>query len=391
VMHLHKETAGETNGMPKRPVPVLLTVRELHHGGVEHDVTKLAIHLDRSAFEPHVASYRAEGMRFEELRKAGVPVLCLPVSSLASRSALSAAICLRRYIRKHKVRLVHSFDPSAVFVAPIARALNVPAVLSSTLGHRDLLSDRTRRQMRWVDRIVDTVVVNCEAMRDHMTNDERFPKGGITLCYNGVNTSVFYPAPEPLPPEAADASFIIGTVCVLRPEKDVGLLQEAFVRIRDLMPGMKLLVVGSGPELSRLQDRSLGLGIQNDCMFLPSTPQVPRFLRSLDIFVLPSRSEAFSNALLEAMACGCCVVGSRVGGTPEMIGSDERGLLFRPGDAADLAEKLATLIRHDQLRQELGNRAAAFARKNLSLELATRRMASIYEATLKRKETGPHN
>ena len=378
--------------MPSAPIPILLTVRELHHGGIENDVTKLAIHLDRSRFEPHVATYQTEGMRFEELQQAGIPVLRLPVSSLASFSALSAANCLRRYIREHGIRLVHSFDPSAVFVLPIARALRVPAVLCSTLGHRDLLNGRTRRQLRWIDKIVDTVVVNCEALRAHMMNDERFRPADIAICHNGVNTSVFHPAAQFANTSCApNAPFVIGTVCVLRPEKDIGLLQQAFARIRHLIPRAKLQIVGSGPELSRLQELSGHLGIESACEFLPSTRQVPEVLRSFDIFVLCSTSEGFSNALLEAMACGCCVVGSRVGGTPEMIGNDERGLLFRSGDASDLAEKLARLIDDAQLRRDLANRAASFARQNLSIEAATRRMTTIYLATLRRKTMGLQN
>jgi glycosyltransferase involved in cell wall biosynthesis len=373
---------------PTTPIPILLTVRELHHGGIEHDVTKIAIHLDRSRFEPHVASYHAEGMRFEELTRAGVPILHLPISSLKSPTALSAAMRMRRYIREHKIRLVHAYDPSAVFTVPIARALRVPVVLSSMLGSRDLLDVRTRRQTRWTDKIVDTIVVNCETMRRHMIDDEHVSAERIELCYNGVDAEQFFPAPAPKPAPVADASFLIGSVCVLRPEKALHLLQEAFARIRHLKPGIKLLLVGSGPELARLQLNCLHLGIQDDCVILPSTSQVPQFLRALDIFVLCSRSEAFSNTLLEAMSCGCCAVGSRVGGTPELIGNDERGLLFRSGDAGDLAEKLATLIGNEQLRRGFGTRAAEFARTKLSIEIAAQRMAEIYEMMLRRKSAG---
>jgi len=378
---------GNGSTSPAMPIPILLTVRELHHGGIERDVTKIALKIDRSRFEPHVASYQAEGMRFEELSRAGVPLLHVPLTSLKSPTAFSAAMRVRRYIREHGIRLTHAYDSSAVFVAPIARALRVPAVLSSTLGNRDLLDQRSRRQVRWTDKIVDIVVVNCEAMRRHMIDDEHFPDQRIELCYNGVDTAHFFPAPGPAPKPApvADASFLIGSVCVLRPEKALHLLQEAFARIRHMKPGLKLLIVGSGPELPQLQINSRRLGIQDDCVFVPATPLVPQFLRALDIFVLSSHSEAFSNTLLEAMACGCCAVGSRVGGTPELIGNDERGLLFRPGDAGDLAEKLATLIGDEQLRRKFGTCAAEFARTKLSIEIAAQRMADIYEMMLRRK------
>ena len=375
----------ETGRRTLRPTPVMLTVRELNHGGIERDVTKIALQLNRKEFQPHVAAYHAAGMRFDELRQEGVPVLHLPITSLQSPTAFSAAMRLRNYIRHHGIRLLHSWDPTAVFAVPLARTLRVPVVLSSILGSRDLLDPRTRRLVRWTDRMVDTVVVNCEAMRRHMIDDEHFSSERIELCYNGVDTRQFYPAPTPKPAPVASAPFVIGAVCVLRPEKALDLLQEAFARVRRFKPGMKLLLVGSGPELSRLQLNSRRLGIQNDCVFVPATPQVAPHLRALDIFVLCSRSEAFSNTLLEAMACGCCAVGSRVGGTPELIGNDERGLLFRPGDTDDLAAKLTALIENEFLRRELGIRAAEFARIRFSIEIAAARMAEIYETMLRRK------
>ena len=378
-------TTGIGSANSAKPIPILLTVRELNLGGIERDVTQIALKIDRARFEPHVASYQSEGMRFEELRRAGVPFLHLPFTSLKSPTAVSAALRMRRYIRKHEIQVVHAYDTSAVFVAPIARALRVPAVLSSTLGDRNLHDARTRRQVRWTDKIVDAVVVNCEAMRRHMMDDEHMDSERIELCYNGVDTTQFYPAAARKPAPIEDASFVIGAVCALRPEKALDLLQEAFARVRHLKPGMKLLIVGSGAELPKLQANSRRLGIQEDCVFVPATRSIPQFMRAFDIYVSCSRSEAFSNTILEGMACGRVVVGSRVGGTPELIGDNERGFLFQPGNAADLAEKLAMLIGNEPLRNAFGARAAEFARKKLSIEVAAGRMAEIYELVLRRK------
>lgn len=385
ITEIQQEIAtGIASAHSAKPIPILLTVRELNLGGIERDVTQIALKIDRSRFEPHVASYQCEGMRFEELRRAGVPFLHLPFISLKSPSAVSAALRMRRYIRTHGIQIVHAYDSSAVFIAPIARALRVPAVLSSTLGNRNLHDARTLRQVRWTDKIVDTVVVNCEAMRRHMMDDERMASERIELCYNGVDTTQFYPAAGRKPVPIADASFVIGAVCALRPEKALDLLQEAFARVRHLKQGMKLLIVGSGAELSKLEANSRRLGIHEDCIFVPATHSIPEFMRSFDIYVSCSRSEAFSNTILEAMACGRAVVGSRVGGTPELIGDDERGFLFQPGDVRDLANKLALLIGNESIRDALGSRAAEFARKKLSIEIAAARMAEIYELVLSR-------
>jgi glycosyltransferase involved in cell wall biosynthesis len=223
-------------------------------------------------------------------------------------------------------------------------------------------------------------------MRRHMIDDEHVPGERIELCYNGLVTTEFFPVETPRPGPILSASLVIGTVCVLRPEKALTLLQEAFALVRHLHPNMKLVFVGSGPQSASLQENAARLGITEANEFIPATHDVATWLRSMDIFVLPSYSEAFSNSLLEAMACGCSVVGSRVGGTPELIGSnEERGLLFRNGDVGDLALKLSKLIADRELRRSMGTRAAEFVRENLTIEIAAERTAAIYEKLLQRK------
>ena len=103
--------------------------------------------------------------------------------------------------------------------------------------------------------------------------------------------------------------------------------------------GVKLVMVGSGPMLAELQ-----AGGDADCHFEPAVRNVAPWLRAMDIFVLPSLSEALSNSLMEAMGCGCCPVASDTGGNPELVEDGETGLLFPVGDAEALAERLARLV-----------------------------------------------
>jgi glycosyltransferase involved in cell wall biosynthesis len=100
-------------------------------------------------------------------------------------------------------------------------------------------------------------------------------------------------------------------------------------------------------------------------------------LRTIDIFVLPSRSEARSNALLEAMACGCCPVASRVGGNPELIRHGENGMLFEAGDVEQLSNILETLVDLRILREQLGAKARCTA-EQFSMAASSRRMEAIY-------------
>ncbi|MBV9084708.1 MAG: glycosyltransferase family 4 protein [Acidobacteriaceae bacterium] len=370
---------------PTEAIPILLFVRELGIGGIERDVAKLALGLDRKRFLPHVATYKPGGPRHDELHGAGIPILHVEFPSLISAAALRAAMTLASFIRRNRITIVHAFDPSSIFAVPVARLLRVPVVLSSQLGHRDLYDLKTRKELNVVDRLSDVVVVNCEALRGHLIDDCSLPAERIELCYNGVDTREFYPGPTLRPPELAGASLVIGAVSVLRPEKGLELLQAAFAKVRQFVPGSKLLLVGSGPELSNLEANSDRLGIRDACIFTPAVRAPAPLMRAIDVFVSSSYSEAFSNAILEAMACGCCLIGSRVGGTPELLGEDERGLLFKPGDVDDLAAKLIRVMRDSEMRARLQASAARHACQFLNIERNVQRNMQIYDMLLERK------
>jgi glycosyltransferase involved in cell wall biosynthesis len=181
---------------------------------------------------------------------------------------------------------------------------------------------------------------------------------------------------------------VIGVVCVLRPEKGLPTLVEAFAAVRNLAPHLRLAIVGSGPVLPQLQSLARDLGVLDACVFEPTTSRVEDWLRNIDIFVLPSLSEALSNSLMEAMACGCCPIASRVGGNPELIEDGVRGLLFPPGDAAGLAAALREVILNPDLRRRMADAAHDFVHANFSRETAARRMEQIYSGLLENGTRG---
>jgi glycosyltransferase involved in cell wall biosynthesis len=356
--------------------------RELDHGGVERDVTNLATHLDRVCFKPYVGTYFPVGMRQKNLEAAGIEILHLSVTSLLSSSALKAAEKMRGFINAHQIRIVHCFDPIGVFALPIARLMRVPVVLGSQLNYRSIVDSKTRRLLRLTDIFADGMIVNCEAIRNHMIHEEGYRAERLRLCYNGVDIKEFYPLKLQRPSCLEGASLVIGTVCVLRSEKNLILLQKAFAKLLHIDSRIKLVIVGSGPELPVLQASARSLSIQGSCVFFPSTSSVANWMRAIDIFVLPSRSEAFPNALLESMACGCAVIGSDVGGIPELIGYDDRGLLFRNGDIDDLVRQLGRLVTNKELRSQLGEKASAYVKTHLNVEIAASNMGNIYKGFL---------
>jgi glycosyltransferase involved in cell wall biosynthesis len=359
------------------PTPVLLLVRELGVGGSERQLAETAKALDRKRFTPHVGCMR-EGFRCAELRAAGIPVTIFPVRSLYGPSALKGAWQLRRYLQRQNIQIVHAFDvPMDLFAVPTARLFRTPVVLSSQRAFRDLTPGVRRRLLRFTDHLVDGIVVNAEAVRRHLIQDESVPADRIHLCYNGIDLARFA-----FQPRANRRELTIGVVCALRPEKDIATLLRAFAQVR--RPDWRLMIVGSGPTLMELQSLACDLNLAPAVAFHPATEQVSDRLRQIDIFVLPSLSEACSNSLLEAMASGCAVVASRVGGNPELVVPEKTGLLFEAGRSEDLAAALLRLGGNESLRKQLAAGASEFVR-GFSAAAAGRRMGEIYDLLTARR------
>jgi glycosyltransferase involved in cell wall biosynthesis len=342
-------------------------VRRLNYGGCERDLAKIAMGLDRSEFTPYVGSFRPDGLRVGELKQAGIPIIEFPVKSFRSMGNVRAILDMRRYIREYGLQLVHCFDvPTAMWGAPVSRLWGVPVVISQ-LSYRSLNTPGERRVLRFADRLSTKIVVNCVAMQRHMTDDEGAPLQKTYLCYNGVDNALFHPGPGALP-EQLKGSIIVGTIANLREEKGIDVLLKAYALLRKQTSGTRLFIVGDGPHREELERLARELGIMDDTVFQIGKPDISAEMRALDVFVLPSYSEAFSNALLEAMASGCAVVGSDIGGTPELIHEGDNGLLFKCGSPEDLAAKLRVVVENAELREKFKRRSAARAQDEFSLE-----------------------
>lgn len=371
-------TPGRMMGESLERIPILLMVRELGIGGTERQLVETARFLQRDRFAPHVGCFRPDGLRRRDLEQAGVPILHLPVYSFKSAAVVKAAAQLIRYIHRHRIQIVHSFDaPLNVFAVPVARLAGTPAVLSSQRGDRNLTTQRLKRLLRITDRLADAVVVNCEYMKRYLIDEERVPELKVRLCYNGIDTDQYRRRRSGT--VASSGQVVIGTVCALRPEKGVDTLIRAFAAVQ--RPGAALVIVGGGPEEARLKALCAESGVEN-CHFEPATNDVADWLNRIDIFVLPSRSEALSNSLMEAMACGCCPVASRVGGNPELIEHGQNGLLFQPDAVDELAHSLRELLDDETRRRSLALAASAKITSRFTFANAAETMQGIYESVL---------
>jgi glycosyltransferase involved in cell wall biosynthesis len=168
-------------------------------------------------------------------------------------------------------------------------------------------------------------------------------------------------------------------------EKNLPLL---LVAMTDMPCGQRplLLLAGSGPLEAELRQQILALGLADDVRLIGERRDSMFLMQLADILVLPSREEGLSNVLLEAMAAGCAVLASDVGGNPEAIETGRTGLLFRSDDRPDLTVSLARLCGDPALRRDLGDAA----QRRVLTRYAIPAMVATTEAAWLRALGAPH-
>jgi 1,4-alpha-glucan branching enzyme len=213
-----------------------------------------------------------------------------------------------------------------------------------------------------------TIVANSQAAANQLRL-EHVPPERIVVIPNGLDTSAFSArAPR-------RSLRTITVIANLRREKAHDVLVDAAPEILRRFPDARFEIVGAGPEMAALAERTRTLGVAPAFAFRGHCDDVAARLREADVFVLPSRSEAFPNAVLEAMAAGLPIVASGVGGIRELVDHERTGLLVPPDDRAGLAAAICRVIADPAWSARLG----AAARERALTRFDFDRMVSGFE------------
>ena len=167
-----------------------------------------------------------------------------------------------------------------------------------------------------------------------------------------------------------------------RKVKRVGDVVEIFSHIIRELPA-KLLMVGDGPERRKAEELGRELGIFEDIVFLGSQDSVEEIYSIADLFLLPSESESFGLAALEAMSCGVPVVASNTGGIPEMVVDGVTGFTSDVGDINKMAHDALSLLRNETRWAEFSKNALGHAGK-FTIDSVVPAYEALYEEVLQR-------
>ncbi len=166
-----------------------------------------------------------------------------------------------------------------------------------------------------------------------------------------------------------------------RPVKRVMDVMHAFEKIASAVPS-RLIMIGDGPDRSRAEAYARAQHLRNRVVFLGNVPNLEEVLGGCDLFLLPSETESFGMAALEAMTSEVPVIATRSGGLPEVVTEGETGYLLPVGDVSGMAERAIEVLRNDDLRRRMGKRAREVAIERFDEEKIVPRYREMYERVI---------
>ena len=357
------------------PVDVVLLLTSFAIGGTERQMVELARRLEPSRFRVHLACFHRQGPLLDEVPP-WIPIREFPVRGFVNVAAVGRLIKFVSWCRSIDPTIVHTCDLYAnIFGLPGAALAGVPVRIAN---RREILtgdkSPAKLRAQRLAYRAAHAVVANSSAAGDQLAR-EGVPSDKLRLIANGLDIRRFVPVtPRP------DIRRIV-MVANLRPEKGQDTLLAAAPRILARYPDASFTFVGDGPRREALELLTRALGISERVRFMGESRDVAPILAGHDLFVLPSRSEAFPNALIEAMATALPVVATDVGGIPEVVRPGS-GLLVRPNDERVLADAVLALMDDPAAAAALGRAARADVERHYTIDRMVERFEQLYLAKI---------
>lgn len=372
------------------PLVVHLIYR-LDFGGLESLMVERINRMPAGAYRHAIVCLTGYTDFAKKISKPGVTLHALdkqPGLSLGTHGALY------KLLRTLKPAIIHTYNLSAIEYAPVALLAGVPVRINGAHGRDADDPTGSNKKHNLLRRLMLPFYDCCYANSSDMLAWSRtvigVPEHKSRLLSNGIDADKFRPATpgdaaSPLPFSPGD--IVIGTVGRSQAVKDHATLVDAFALLRARRPQLplRLAIVGDGPLLETMRARVAAAGLQ-DVAWLPGArTDVAAILRGLNIFVMSSIAEGTPGSALEAMASGLPVVGTRVGGIPEVIADGVTGALVAPSDAAAMADALARYADDAALAAAHGVAGRERILRNYAMAAMVAAYQSLYDSLVERK------
>ncbi|HEX8948651.1 MAG TPA: glycosyltransferase [Dissulfurispiraceae bacterium] len=351
-------------------------------GGTEKHLLSLLSGLDRKIFQPYLCILRPS----EWLMK-GFDLCPVYAVNLYSFKYLHSYYCIWKladFLRRTGTDIVHTYHRDANMAGIMAARIAGKKIVASRRNQGYWLNRRELLMQKFFNRWVELFISNSYSTKIWSTEAERIPAEKIRVIYNGVDLEPYkrisretrkrYRRKLGIPDDAP----VIGIVANLRPVKGIDVFLHAARLIRDELPAARFVVVGDGEEEHSLKGLSRSLALEDSVSFLGRRKDVVSILGMFDVAVLSSRSESFSNSLVEYMAAGLPVVCTDVGGCREAIEDGVNGFVLPVEDYGGIAEHTVRIIK-GELFYFMGMRNRDKAEKKFSMAGCIKAYEKIYQ------------
>jgi glycosyltransferase involved in cell wall biosynthesis len=288
---------------------------------------------------------------------------------------------VRRLVRANGIDLIHAHGYKADLYGWAAARLEGKAVVATC--HNWLAGGPMLAAYNVLDQMVlkrfDAVSAVSQTVADKLLS-LGVRRERVAVIPNGIDLHRFDGGPV----TQARRQQVIGIVARLDLQKGFGCLLRALRTLIPSFPGLRLVIVGEGPDRAKIEELVAELGINGAVTMAGQQTDMPAIYASMDVFVLPSLNEGLPMTILEAMAARKPIIATRVGAIPTVINDGETGLLVEPGDEVGLTRAIAELLGNPNLCCQLAQSARARVEQNYTAAAMKQRYRELYQAVLKR-------
>jgi glycosyltransferase involved in cell wall biosynthesis len=359
-------------------------------GGAERSLLNMIRLLPRDRFRCTLVTFKIDP-RLSVFENFPCPWWLFPLRRTYDWNALQVALRLNRLIRTQQVRIVHTFfETSDLWGSLIAKLSGVPALISSRRDMGILRAPKHQPAYRVLSPLFNLVLAVSDEVRAFCIRHDGLDPEKVLTLYNGVEMERVAVATDVTTLRASmglgGASHLVSTVGHVRPVKGLDILIRAAATVCQEFPRAMFLVIGdvhAPAHFQELLELTESLGLNENVRFVGPSEDVFSLLKMSDVFCLPSRSEGFSNALLEAMACSLPCVATRVGGNSEALKDGQSGFLIESENPRLLADRILTLLRQPERAKEMGREGRRVVEAKFTIQVMMSRLVESYHTILK--------
>ncbi|UCC39907.1 MAG: glycosyltransferase family 4 protein [Candidatus Aminicenantes bacterium] len=359
-------------------------------GGPENLILSFIKEMDSSRFSNFIVSIKDQGIRMSSFL-AEAERMGIKTERIKWKSIYLSIFVIKKLVslmRQNEINIIHTHDLRSNFVGYIAGKIGRIPIVTSVHGwiEKSFKFRIHNFADKMLIRFFNRIIVNSEFLRKHLSQF-KIPDRKISTVYNTVDISIFERDvnPEETRKELGIGSgcTVIGTVGRLNTEKGHKYLLEAARDVLTSFPKTVFLIVGKGPLERELKDFAREAKIFPNVLFTGFYQDLQKVFNVIDLFVLPSLSEALPLSLLEAMAAGRPVIATNVGGIPEVVKTGETGIVVNSGVAEELAQAMITLLENKDTARELAKNGQELVREQFSTQAVTKKLEAIYRGLQK--------